>query len=262
MGSGFVSVLPQTAAIAAPAEAVQSQSANWAAVNYLSQRPGGPAKLVKTTVVGSYALVSWLKGEAGGDLILLRDEGSWQVVGQSKGALTLKSLLDADVSPRNNEHRRLLSQHLGASAKQAPVAPALREAMSDLYRMSKVMILLPTALPTKLTPDQIWVTGSAGEQGYSLQLAFTPNCNGASCFMGSFVAGQEIALSGQTVKLVQGLTGYYRDRTCQNCGDASLAWAWNGTNYSIRFKAPGQTEAQRRTAMVQMANSAIQAGPR
>jgi hypothetical protein len=51
-----------------------------------------PATLRKLVVVDNFALAGWLRGEAGGQILLKRQEGYWKVITYGGGSLGMRGL--------------------------------------------------------------------------------------------------------------------------------------------------------------------------
>lgn len=86
---------------------------------------------------------------------------------------------------------------------------------------------------------------------------FYEDCMGESaCHLGSIVAEaitlESADLTGETVALNDGITGYFTDATCgASCSDATLIWEQDLVRYMIAIKA-GRVET-----LVKTANSAL-----
>ena len=144
---------------------------------------------------------------------------------------------------------------------QSSIAPVLQNILPQLRQETRLPILLPNSLPQ--TTEQLYIGGSVAEDYYMVEVGYTPKCYGMACMAGSFSASLEnYGLDGNPITLKNGIKGYFQDPTCPMCSDTSLSWRQNGVVYTFRYKVPGQTTKQRLEAMLQMANSAIEAGPR
>ncbi|WP_017301628.1 hypothetical protein [Nodosilinea nodulosa] len=63
--------------------------------------PGQPKdanpRVSHVAVVGNYALVDWLLGDGGGEMLLTRQDNAWQVVGGGGGAMDSRTLIELGV---------------------------------------------------------------------------------------------------------------------------------------------------------------------
>ena len=95
---------------------------------------------------------------------------------------------------------------------------------------------------------------------YGLVLGAAKDCNGASvCAVANFY-GHEGAKrrGGRKVSLSKNRTGYYTKSKCgANCSFPTVQWKQRGVLYTIEYK-----ESTGKADMVDLANSAIKAGPR
>lgn len=133
------------------------------------------------------------------------------------------------------------------------------ELLPKLQAQTKLPIRLPAYIPESDSsePPPYALLESANSSEYQIQLAFTEDCMGESaCHLGSIVAeaitSESADLTGKTVALTDGITGYFTDATCgASCSDATLIWEQNLVRYTIAIKA-GRVET-----LVKMANSAL-----
>lgn len=153
----------------------------------------------------------------------------------------------------------LLSPVAASAQTQFPVSSAL----ADIQNGTTVPIYLPDVFPTS---DEIYVSGLTSADGYYLTLDFTPDCDGATaCNMGNLTGEQdgyrytESDLQPgdrlETVSLANGNTGQFVNLCGAYCS-AVLQWDMGGVLYTIYLKNGTLEDA------VEMANSAIEAGPR
>ena len=67
----------------------------------------------------------------------------------------------------------------------------------------------------------------------------------------------------KTVRLVNGITGYYSARSCGgSCTPPQINWFYRGVLYTIQFNVNGKTRHQDETELIAVANSAILGGAR
>ena len=63
--------------------------------------PGQPAdanpRATHVAIVGDYALADWLLAEAGGEMLLMRQQGKWQKVAQTGGVMNSTWLIEQGV---------------------------------------------------------------------------------------------------------------------------------------------------------------------
>ena len=63
--------------------------------------PGQPAdanpRATHVAIVGEYALADWLLAEAGGEMLLMRQQGKWQKVAQTGGVMNSTWLIEQGV---------------------------------------------------------------------------------------------------------------------------------------------------------------------
>ncbi len=67
--------------------------------------PGQPAdanpRVSHVAVVGNYALVDWLLGDGGGEMLLTRQDDAWQVIDGGGGAMDSRTLIELGVPEGN-----------------------------------------------------------------------------------------------------------------------------------------------------------------
>ena len=90
---------------------------------------------------------------------------------------------------------------------------------------------------------------------------------GHACFIGYFEAtrNEELLIdeSDETLRLANGIKGYYEARSCGvSCTPPSITWVRNGVLYSIQFNVNNKSKTRDKAELVALANSAILAGPR
>ncbi len=144
---------------------------------------------------------------------------------------------------------------LRASPGQA-VDPVFAPVIQDLHGKVGIPLRLPAALPDLgQGSDRVYaVVLHADSQSYSLLLAFTPDCNGASvCRIGSLSGAKTSRkVRGKAVRLKKGIIGRYAEADCgANCSDAVVSWREGAYAYSAGVKAGSQADA------VGLANSTL-----
>ena len=135
-----------------------------------------------------------------------------------------------------------------------------------LRQKSSVPLRLPEYVPYSDDKEAALygILDVAGPDGYSIQLAWTKDCEGGNACHVGYIGGSKIPPSHPTdrhivpVTLTGGIKASFVDFDCgAHCDDASLTWTEGDFHYEISLKAGDMK------ALVRMANSAIRgAGPR
>lgn len=163
------------------------------------------------------------------------------------------------------ESARPQGVNLAASQPNGTIPAELRSVFPKVKREAGVAILLPDALPAALDRP-LYTTGGGTSNGYDISLALTPRCGGANaCTAGYFGAerGGTLVEELESVKLTSGMTGRYKPLTCgASCSAPSIEWLLGGVLYTIQLKLNYGDDTKDRAALVALANSAIDAGPR
>src|SRR5262245_29678635 len=107
---------------------------------------------------------------------------------------------------------------LGQSGATKPVAKILRPVFLKIKKQAHAPIFLPSALPSTIKVNEIHVVDGEGKpDGWEISLYYKAGC-GDACFVGYFEAkrGEKVSKddADKTVRLVQGITGYYTARSC------------------------------------------------
>jgi hypothetical protein len=93
-----------------------------------------------------------------------------------------------------------------------------------------------------------------------------PDCGVIACLVGYFGAKRGAKLEpymGEEVKLSKGLPGYYTGNSCGgSCTPPEINWMYEGVLYTIQFRVERKNDRRDRSALIEMANSAIVNGPR
>ncbi len=140
------------------------------------------------------------------------------------------------------------------------ISPVFNSVLPDLRRQHEVAVVLPTFIPGTSVGPVYAIIERSDKPGYSVVLGYTPDCTGGNACRVGTVGGQPVSsgaadLTGTTVKLTNGVTGYFVASTCgANCSDATLTWKQGQGVYTVGIKAGKLPE------LTQMANSAIAAG--
>ena len=133
------------------------------------------------------------------------------------------------------------------------LAPEIKSA-----RTGKVAVLLPSSIHADVAASRLYGAGGATAKGFDIQLAYAPRCDDATaCFFAEFEGGAQTKLPGTRVALAHGVAGVYSGIHCgASCGPASIQWREGGVLYSVQYVLGGKP------AMIALADSAIDAGPR
>lgn len=78
-------------------------------------KPLKQPRVYRTTIEGNYAIASWLWGEAGGQTILIKKQGRWQVLRSGGGAVDVGTLKTAGVPEKTA--RTLMQKDAAAQNK-------------------------------------------------------------------------------------------------------------------------------------------------
>ena len=166
---------------------------------------------------------------------------------------------------------RLAALTLTALFALAAVAPAavydVKQVLrADLPRVAKKTDV-PIRLPSRMNLDygkSVYGSGSASKNRYSLGISGAPKCGANACFLADF-GGERGGTPAfkKTVRLTDGITGYYKPLTCGgSCSPPLIQWLQDGFLYSIQAKLGTAGRTKQRRAMVRAANSAIRSTPR
>jgi hypothetical protein len=143
-----------------------------------------------------------------------------------------------------------------------PPAEVFRALLPQLRKSTGVSILLPSTLPILRQP--IYASATGDRSSYSIRLSSVSHCTANACSIGNFEAKRGAQTSFvQTVPLTQNLKGYYKPLSCgASCSPPAIAWVNNGVRYEVQLSFPSRDKEIVKKALVQIANSAIMAGPR
>jgi hypothetical protein len=126
-----------------------------------------------------------------------------------------------------------------------------------LRKKTPVPLRLPTYIPHVEVGTVYANILSVDKSGYSIELAFTPDCSGANyCHIGTVMGSIDPLVGGQgprtKIALLGGINGYFLNFTCAGyCDDSTVLWTENGYHYAITMKA------EKKAFLVRCANSAI-----
>lgn len=170
-------------------------------------------------------------------------------------ALTLAAILIFSVGDSRAE-----------SPQASPVPAAFTAVLSQIKATSQIPILLPSEVPGGANHVQL---DKATSDEYAISLCYESGAGNAG-FAASFSGRGKPNYSPaelrnvRTVELARGIRGYFRAVSCGgSCGPANVWWEAGGVLYQIHLELSSTTDDQsQEEAMVAVANSAIQAGPR
>jgi hypothetical protein len=133
--------------------------------------------------------------------------------------------------------------------------------LARLRAGTKIPIRLPQEIPDAGKSPLYASLNEINPDRYSIELAFAPDCYGATACRFGAVSGEKKTprtpvLRGEKLTLAAGITGYFTPAVCgANCSDATLIWEQDGVRYTIALKAG------RRESLQRMAGSAIASFP-
>jgi hypothetical protein len=126
---------------------------------------------------------------------------------------------------------------------------------------TRVPVLLPAALPPEKRP--LYASATIDSKSWRVEIGVLPNCSANACSSGFFEGEQDgpsLDSHDKRVRLEQGITGYYRDRSCGgSCAPPMIAWKDRNFTYTIQYVID---DAWAENQLIGLANSAILAGPR
>jgi hypothetical protein len=163
---------------------------------------------------------------------------------------------------------RNLSISLGGKSH---AATEYRDAVAAAAEQTGVDVLAPKRLRLKGTGRLVrHFTGTAetSNRAYRITFESSSDCNGANvCFVGQLASGfGKLPVKGwEQLELRDGTPAAFRGVSCGgSCAPATILFGESRRLYEIQITAPpgNLDSARERLAMVDMANSAINAGPR
>jgi hypothetical protein len=136
--------------------------------------------------------------------------------------------------------------------------PVFKSILAKLKKNSKIKILLPKYVSESDGENPLYsILETATKNKYDILLGFSPDCTGGTACRLGMISAEAInsktpKLTGKTVSLAKGMTGYFVDAKCgANCSDSTLTWRQKGVQYTIGLKAGKEAE------LVKMAKSVI-----
>jgi hypothetical protein len=174
--------------------------------------------------------------------------------------------------------QRLLQTATQAAAETAtpttPSRPAmlprpLRTLLPKLKQQTTVAILLPDEFPETVRQQSLYAHGEASADGYAITLTSRPDCGANACFVGLLQAQRDDTMAhddSRAVLLTNNIRAYYKPLTCGgSCSPPRIDWVSEGVRYTIQFDVQWSTRLEseeEQALLVEMANSALKAGPR
>ena len=137
----------------------------------------------------------------------------------------------------------------GAAAVLGQPDRDLANTIAAIKAKTSIPVRLPTTLPDlgQGSDRLYWVVDKSGAAGYSVLLAFTQDCNGASfCRAGTLTGARaaERITGARRVSLAKGIRGEFSDSFCAaGCSDAVVRWSQNGVFYSAGVKGGSSKDA-------------------
>ncbi|MEA5554057.1 hypothetical protein VB713_24265 [Anabaena cylindrica UHCC 0172] len=155
-----------------------------------------------------------------------------------------------------NQPQMLAQQQINSKTSQPH--PVFKSILPKLKKQSQINILLPTYIPESDEENPLYaIIKTATKNKYEILLGFTPDCNGGTACRFSIITGETLTrktpkLTGKTISLSKGMSGYFVDFQCgANCSDATLTWRKKDVQYRIGLKAGKQAD------LVKMVKSVI-----
>jgi hypothetical protein len=133
-----------------------------------------------------------------------------------------------------------------------------------LKSQTTVPILLPQRLPA-LAEKTVYPHAKGDARGYTIRLESDPDCDGANaCFLAMLGAKRGGRFSyPEVVKLSGTATARFKPITCGgSCSSQAVEWKYEGVLYTAQLNLRTESEQEARTAMIDLANSAVRHGPR
>lgn len=142
----------------------------------------------------------------------------------------------------------LLLSHPFSASRQTDSDPVFRSILGELLQQTRIAVRLPAKLPDlRQGSDRVYaVLAHAEPRSYSVVLAFTPDCNGASfCRIGSLngSAASSKRSTGKRIRLARGVAGYYTEAVCgANCPDSVISWREGPNEYTAGIKGGSEAD--------------------
>jgi hypothetical protein len=226
-------------------------------------------EVTQITVVDNYAIAHWFWDNSTGETVVINQNNQWQAIASTQTPFT-PSILASYGIPRQTA-RQLINRdraNPNTPSEQPPVANLFTSVLPQLQRQTDTLILLPSQIPE--FKQRIYVNSFIQPNTYSIALSLKQNCDGMpNCTLGAFSATPVNSRYSpddgfiKKIPLTNGIWGYFTPSRCQGfCTPSVIEWVWRDTHYRIALKGLGTDVNQAEAMMVNMANSAIEAGPR
>jgi hypothetical protein len=150
------------------------------------------------------------------------------------------SFQNAIIASAKNQPQMMVKKEI--KAKNSQPHPVFKPILSKLKQKTQIKILLPQYVSDGENPLYA-ILETATKNQYEILLGFSPDCTGGTACRLGIITAEAITpkmphLTGKTVLLAKGITGYFVDFRCgANCSDATLTWRQNGVQYMIGLKA-------------------------
>jgi hypothetical protein len=152
---------------------------------------------------------------------------------------------------------------VAASAGSVDLPKVFSKQIAAINAKTSVPVFLPGSLPFAGKVPKLYATGGATARAWDLELAGAPNCGGATaCFFASFEAkkGGKLPRTANA-RLSGGDPAVFQASRCgASCSPATLWFTHLGVLYTWSDKVLVARSAK--SVLVQLASSAIAAGPR
>jgi hypothetical protein len=149
-----------------------------------------------------------------------------------------------------------------AGARTYDVHAELGPQIAKVAKKTSVPVRIPASIDLDFD-GKVFASGFGSKKEWSLGLDGARPCGANVCFLASF-SGERGGTPAfkRTVKLANGITGYYKPLSCGgSCSPPYLQWKQGGFLYSIQAKVDRAGADPQRRAMVSAANSAIRSRP-
>ena len=144
-------------------------------------------------------------------------------------------------------------------------AKFFQSVLPQVKHETSVPILLPSELPPPLKEGEIHFADGNGEHNkYSITLFYEESA-GYAAFVGYFSgeAKGKTSFKGKKVELVNGITGYFKGKSCGgSCSPSQIEWSLDDVLYTLQLKIAVKSKDEEERALVMAANSAILGGAR
>jgi len=153
------------------------------------------------------------------------------------------------------------SKSFNAPAASADTPFPVSKILPQINRKTQMPIFLPSRLPFS---PQVFYNVEVDSAHYSIDINHTPDCQGTPCYIGAIRAerggkvSEPSGIRGETftsVELAGGIRGIFANACGAYC-TALVEWQYQGVLYQVTIKNGREEE------LIQIANSAITAGPR